>query len=124
MVDRSRVMIDARKWLASKLAPKKGGAMGGGVYMERPKAEEHFFGTSEDEKVLPHVGKALGLKGPKLWHASRFTREVPDGLLPIGFVHQQQIIWDTQRTVLTRTLYWFQHEPCWFVRQPENVPQT
>ena len=64
------------------------------------------------------------LKGPKLWHASRFTREVPDGLLPIGFVHQQQIIWDTQRTVLTRTLYWFQHEPCWFVRQPENVPQT
>ena len=22
-----------------------------------------FFGTSEDEKVLPHVGKALGLKG-------------------------------------------------------------
>ena len=29
-------------------------------------AEEHFFGTSEDEKVLPHVGKALGLKGPKL----------------------------------------------------------
>ena len=48
-------------------AGKKGGALGGGVYMERPKAEEHFFGTSEDEKVLPHVGKALGLKGqPKL----------------------------------------------------------
>jgi len=41
--------------------------MSGGVYMERPKPDEHFFGKSEDEKVLPHVGKALGLKGqPKL----------------------------------------------------------
>ena len=29
--------------------------------MERPKAEDHFFGTSEDGKVLPHVGKALNL---------------------------------------------------------------
>jgi DNA modification methylase len=51
------------------------------------------------------------------WHASKFTREVLDGLLRIGFVHHQQIIWDKQRTVLTRTLYWFQHEPCWFVRK-------
>jgi len=41
---------------------KKGGAMSGGVYMERPKADEHIFGKSEDGKVLPHVGKALGLK--------------------------------------------------------------
>ena len=40
-----------------------------------------------------------------------------DGLLRIGFVHHQQIIWDKARTVLTRTLYWFQHEPCWFVRK-------
>jgi hypothetical protein len=46
-----------------------------------------------------------------VWHASRFTREVLDGLLHIGFVHHQQIIWDKQRTVLTRTHYWFQHEP-------------
>ena len=48
-------------------ASKKGGAMCGGMYMERPKAEEHFFGASENEKVLPHVGKVLQLKGqPKL----------------------------------------------------------
>ena len=40
---------------------KKEGAMGGGVYMERPKADEHFFGKSEDGKVLPHVGKALNI---------------------------------------------------------------
>lgn len=56
-----------------------------------------------------------------IWHASKFTREVLDGLLRIGFVHHQQIIWDKQRTVLTRTLYWFQHEPCWFVRK-KNAP--
>jgi len=56
-----------------------------------------------------------------VWHASKFTREVLDGLLRIGFEHHQQIIWDKQRTVLTRTLYWFQHEPCWFVRK-KNAP--
>jgi DNA modification methylase len=55
------------------------------------------------------------------WHASKFTREVLDGLLRIGFLHHQQIIWDKGRTVLTRTLYWFQHEPAWFVRK-KNSP--
>ncbi len=61
------------------------------------------------------------LEAAYVWHASKFTREVLDGLLKIGFVHHQQIIWDKTRTVLTRTLYWFQHEPCWFVRK-KNAP--
>jgi DNA modification methylase len=52
-----------------------------------------------------------------VWHASKFTREVLDGLLRIGFIHHQQIIWDKKRAVLTRTLYWFGHEPAWFVRK-------
>jgi DNA modification methylase len=56
-----------------------------------------------------------------VWHASKFTREVLDGLLRIGFLHHQQIIWDKGRKVLTRTLYWFAHEPCWFVRK-KNTP--
>jgi DNA modification methylase len=56
-----------------------------------------------------------------VWHASRFTREVLDGLLRIGFVHHQQIIWDKGRPVLTRTHYWFQHEPAWYVRK-KNAP--
>ncbi len=56
-----------------------------------------------------------------VWHASKFTREVLDGLLRVGFLHHQQIIWNKGRTVLTRTLYWFQHEPCWFVRK-KNAP--
>jgi DNA modification methylase len=52
-----------------------------------------------------------------VWHASKFTREVLDGLLRIGFVHHQQIIWDKGRAVLTRTHYWFGHEPAWYVRK-------
>jgi DNA modification methylase len=56
-----------------------------------------------------------------VWHASKFTREVLDGLLRIGFLHHQQIIWNKGRTVLTRTHYWFQHEPCWYVRR-KNAP--
>jgi DNA modification methylase len=56
-----------------------------------------------------------------VWHASKYTREVLDGLLRIGFIHHQQIIWDKGRTVLTRTHYWFQHEPCWYVRK-KNAP--
>jgi DNA modification methylase len=56
-----------------------------------------------------------------VWHASTFTREVLDGLLRIGFLHHQQIIWNKGRTVLTRTHYWFQHEPCWYVRK-KNAP--
>lgn len=56
-----------------------------------------------------------------VWHASHFTREVLDGLLNIGFLHHQQVIWDKGRPVLTRTHYWFQHEPCWYVRK-KNAP--
>ena len=61
------------------------------------------------------------LEAAYVWHASKFTREVLDGLLRIGFVHHQQIIWDKGRTVLTRTHYWFQHEPAWYVRK-KNAP--
>src|SRR5580704_10623377 len=56
-----------------------------------------------------------------VWHASVFTREVLEGLLRIGFLYPQQIIWNKQRTVLTRTHYWYQHEPCWYVRK-KNAP--
>jgi DNA modification methylase len=56
-----------------------------------------------------------------VWHASVFTREVLDGLIRIGFLYPQQIIWDKGRTVLTRTHYWYRHEPCWYVRK-KNAP--
>jgi DNA modification methylase len=56
-----------------------------------------------------------------VWHASLFTREVLDGLLRIGFLYPQQIIWNKGRVVLTRTHYWYQHEPCWYARK-KNAP--
>lgn len=56
-----------------------------------------------------------------IWHASVHTCEVLDGLLRIGFLYPQQLIWNKQRTVLTRTHYWYQHEPCWYVRK-KNAP--
>jgi DNA modification methylase len=56
-----------------------------------------------------------------VWHASVFTREVLNGLLRIGFLYPQQIIWNKGRTVLTRTHYWYAHEPCWYVRK-KNAP--
>jgi hypothetical protein len=56
-----------------------------------------------------------------VFHASIHTREVLEGLLRIGFLYPQQSIWDKGRTVLTRTHYWYQHEPCWYVRK-KNAP--
>ena len=56
-----------------------------------------------------------------VWHASVYTREVLNGLLRIGFLYPQQIIWNKGRIVLTRTHYWYQHEPCWYVRKV-NAP--
>ncbi len=56
-----------------------------------------------------------------VWHASVFTRDVLAGLERIGFLYPQQIIWNKGRTVLTRTHYWYQHEPCWYVRK-KNAP--
>jgi DNA modification methylase len=55
-----------------------------------------------------------------VWHASVFTREVLNGLERIGFVYPEQIVWDKGRTVLTRTHYWYQHEPCCYVRKPKS----
>src|SRR5260370_22769791 len=56
-----------------------------------------------------------------VWHASIFTREVLNGLIRIGFLYPQQIIWNKGRVVLTRTHYWYQHEPCWYLRK-KNAP--
>jgi DNA modification methylase len=70
---------------------------------------------SEAFELVPSVQIAY------VWHASVFTREVLNGLIRIGFLYPQQIIWNKGRTVLTRTHYWYQHEPCWYVRK-KNAP--
>jgi hypothetical protein len=47
-----------------------------------------------------------------VWHASVYAREVLNGLERIGFLYPQQIIWNKGRAVMTRTHYWYSHEPC------------
>src|SRR3954451_24266688 len=66
---------------------------------------------SEAFELVPSIQVAY------VWHASLFTREVLNGLERIGFLYPQQIIWDKGRVFLTRTHYWYQHEPCWYVRK-------
>ena len=70
---------------------------------------------SEAFELVPELQVAY------VWNASVFTCEVLNGLLRIGFTLHQQIIWNKRRAVLTRTPYWFAHEPCWFVRK-KNAP--
>ena len=73
--------------------------------------EEAHQGSHRDDDLRRHARRLVGgvrlvpsLEAAYVWHASKFTREVLDGLLRIGFVHHQQIIWNKGRTVLTRTL--------------------
>lgn len=70
---------------------------------------------SEAYSLVPSIEAAY------VWHASVHANEVLDGLLRIGFCYPQQIVWNKGRTVLTRTHYWYQHEPCWYVRK-KNAP--
>ena len=56
-----------------------------------------------------------------VWHASYYTREVLNGLERLGFLYRQQLIWDKGMVVMMRTHYWYQHEPCWYVRR-KNAP--
>jgi hypothetical protein len=49
---------------------------------------------------------APSLEVAYVWHASKFTREVLDGLLRIGFEDHQQIIWDKGRPVPAIGLDW------------------
>jgi DNA modification methylase len=56
-----------------------------------------------------------------VFHASVHTCAVLNGLLRIGFLYPQQLIWNKGRTVLTRTHYWYQHEPLAYVRK-KNAP--
>jgi hypothetical protein len=88
------------------------------VRVTDPRTEFHWISSG----VSGLVSTDTALPKPAyVWHASKFTREVLDGLLRIGFLHHQQIIWNKDRTVLTRTHYWLQHEPCWYVRK-KNAP--
>jgi hypothetical protein len=93
-------------------------------YMKKHRTEGHTETTisgdtradwSEAYELVPSLQVAY------CWHASVFAREVWNGLDRIGFLYPQQIIWNKGRTVLTRTHYWYQHEPCLYMRK-KNAP--
>jgi DNA modification methylase len=92
-------------------------------YMKRRTAGHRQTTISGDTRADWSAAFALvpSVEAAYVWHASVFTREVLNGLEQIGFLYPQQIIWDKGRSVLTRTHYWYQHEPCWYVRK-KNVP--
>jgi hypothetical protein len=73
-------------------------------YMKKRTAGHTVTAISGDTRADWSEAFALvpSLEAAYVWHASKFTREVLDGLLRIGFVHHQQIIWDKGRTELTR----------------------
>jgi DNA modification methylase len=92
-------------------------------YMKRRTEGHHETTISGDTRADWSEAFELvpSLEVAYVWHASVFTREVLNGLLRIGFLYPQQIVWNKGRTVLTRTHYWYQHEPCWYVRK-KNAP--
>jgi DNA modification methylase len=94
-----------------------------GSYMKQRTAGHTNTSISSDTRADWSAAFELApsLQAAYVWHASVFTREVLDGLLRIGFLYPQQIIWNKGRIVLTRTHYWYQHEPCWYVRK-KNAP--
>lgn len=49
-----------------------------------------------------------------VWHASRFTDIVMEGLRKADFEIKQQIIWNKPTLVLGRSNYHWKHEPCWY----------
>lgn len=61
------------------------------------------------------------LEAVYVWHASIHASEVLAGLRRIAFEYPQQIVWNKGRTVLTRSHYWYQHEPCYYLRK-KNAP--
>ena len=93
-------------------------------YLKHRTAEHNNTTISSDTRA--HWSDAFelvpSLQVAYVWHASVFTREVLNGLERIGFLYPQQIIWNKGRIVLKRTHYWYQHEPCWYVRK-KNAPR-
>src|ERR1035438_1671138 len=71
-------------------------------YMKRRTEGHHETTISGDTRADWSEAFELvpSLEVAYVWHASVFTREVLNGLLRIGFLYPQQIVWNKGRTVL------------------------
>ena len=49
-----------------------------------------------------------------VWHAAKYSSEVGQGIIDLGYDIISQIIWKKQHFVLSRGDYHWQHEPCWY----------
>ena len=49
-----------------------------------------------------------------VWHAGIFAGEVARSLAASGFGIRAQIVWAKQHFAMSRGLYHWQHEPCWY----------
>lgn len=86
-------------------------------YMKKRIAGHHETSISGDTRADWSDAFALvpSIQAAYVWHAHIYSREALTGLLRIGFDHFQQIIWNKSAAAMTRTHYWYQHEPCWYV---------
>ncbi len=49
-----------------------------------------------------------------VWHAAKFGAIVAAGLEAVGLSIHQQIIWNKQHFIISRSHYHWKHEPCWY----------
>lgn len=62
-----------------RMPSKREGAMSGGMYMERPAAEEHLFGPEGSEAaVMSHIASALGFKSESEGKGKKATAEAKE----------------------------------------------
>lgn len=108
--------VEVQMWPVDRLVPYIRNPRKNDAAVDRMAASIREFGfkisvlaRSNDEVVDGH----LRLKAAKKLGITEVPVTVCDEWTPI--------IWDKGRTVFKRTHYWFQHEPCWYVRK-KNAP--
>src|ERR1700722_19013712 len=70
-----------------------------------------------DKRRVPEISVSVDIQIER-WPIERL---IPQGRQPANAQPCAGRHHSKGRTVLTRSLYWFQHEPCWFVRK-KNAP--
>jgi hypothetical protein len=87
-------------------------------------------GTSRTDTIIGDESfewlPALGLSNASVayvWHSGRYAPKTYEALESYGYEIRQQIIWFKTHFALSRQLYHWKHEPCWFaVKKGASVP--
>lgn len=108
--------IDARTRKRKPVAGSKPTAAAEPSYTERDGVNAATKGDTIVD-YSPAVGLCPTALVAYVWHADRWTDAVLAGLEREGFERVQMLIWDKEQFVLSRTMYHWQHEPCWVARR-------